>query len=408
MKKILSTFFLCALVSSTLVVSGYASQQSITTDTNSLISYESSSNEIITEEVAKYYAEFFVRDFQSVLGTKWTSNTKVNNVEILYNPDGGISAYCFRLTTDGDETGYVVIGAYLDSESRILEFSDEMNPLYDSIKGSDHDTIVYTGSLNYYKELENQQFEALDNSVVDRTNINDSLIPLELNYQSCRNAVHRNVITDPFSWASNNYGGTFTAVEWKNSFESSCRFRTTSNFSTIGTTHYYGHCGPTAITNLIEMVGNYRGISSLQNLTLNNAKKLFSTVAQYGMNNLYYFNSSDPTIAGTPEITAGSFAIGAFGQKNITVTVQAKSVNYNNVKEALDAYCPILLSLVNHSTYGDHFVAAYAYTKLQNQYGTTLSFTKVMDGWGNSGRYICLSDSGLNKMFRLSIVAIPS
>ena len=82
----------------------------------------------IPENVAEIIASFFVRDFQSMPDTMWTSETEIANVVTMYDVDGSVSAYSCELETAGDETGYVVKSAYPDSENVILEFSDTAAP----------------------------------------------------------------------------------------------------------------------------------------------------------------------------------------------------------------------------------------------------------------------------------------
>lgn len=96
----------------------------------------------ITEEIATFIAEFFVQDYEAYHETAWTNETSVSNVITLYDVDKLPVAYSVELTTNGIDSGYVVISAYSDVENIILEFADEARPLYDEFDNWDEDNIV--------------------------------------------------------------------------------------------------------------------------------------------------------------------------------------------------------------------------------------------------------------------------
>lgn len=337
----------------------------------------------IPENVAEIIASHFVEDFSSIPDSNWTANTVVSNTVTLYNVDGAVSAYSFELTTNGMDTGYVVISAYPDVESVILEFSDEEEPLYNNFTFSQTDSLIYTGSLNYFKESSETNLLAVDGSVVSKSEVPT---PLEESRDIANLPVQtRSVITDPFTWAEMYYGGQFSAIEWKNAFEAYCDFCTTYQFQTIGSTRYYGHCTPTSITNLIRIVGNYRNYAPVRQTSEN---YMFQRIANYGIDKQYYVNSPGED-GGTFRNRIQQYIKEAFAMYNINVSVSSSSISYSTVKNAIDAYKPIHVSVSENEVYGTHGMAGYAYTMLENQYDDRISFLKVADGWSNSGgRYL--------------------
>lgn len=48
----------------------------------------------------------------------------------------------FELQTNGNDNGYVVVSAYPDIENGILEFSDELLPVYESFNLDANDVII--------------------------------------------------------------------------------------------------------------------------------------------------------------------------------------------------------------------------------------------------------------------------
>lgn len=346
---------------------------------------------LISEEVAQIMAGYFIRDYQSMPDTTWSSDTKIMDTVTLYHPDGNVSAYSFELQTNGVDTGYIVISAYPDVENKILEFSDSADPVYDEFLPAQKDTLVYTGGLNYYKEIGDDRLLSLDGVSVSKDEVPT---PIEDLRDEAYLPVQTRVITDPVAWADAYYKGPFLAYEWKNPFESSDsqrKYRTTGDFP-----GYQDHCSPTSITNLIEIIGYYRNYSPV---TSKSASQIFTTVAQLGIRNGYYKNPGGTTPSSLPAYIRQSFA--EFG---INVSVSSSTVTYDRVKTAINAYKPFHISLRSNAIYGNHGVAAYAYTRLKSQAtGYYFSFVKIADGWGSSGRYLTISSLSSNNMHVITV-----
>lgn len=352
--------------------------------------------ESIPENVAEIIASYFVDDFRTTPDCAWTADTTVSDTVTMYDVDGSISAYSFELTTNGTDTGYVVISAYPDVESVILEFSDKEKPVYEAFNFAQTDSVVYTGTLNYFQETETGSLLTVEGNIVNKSEVPTPLA--ESRDVSNLPAQTRAVITDPFVWAERYYDGQFSAVEWKNAFQNYCNFCTTDDFDDIGSAHYDEHCGPTAITNLIFIVGNYRNYAPVRDA---NETHVFARVAWYGIDNGYYVNSNS---GGTYKNTISQYIDGAFDSFNISVSVSSMSVTYANVKSAINGYRPFYLSVTNNSIYGNHGMAGYAYTVLENQYDDRISFVKVADGWGGSdGRYLPIYTLSGDVMHAISV-----
>ena len=346
---------------------------------------------ILPEEVASIMATYFIRDAQTMPDSKWTEDTFIANTETMYGSDGTVSAYSFELETAGEDAGYVVVSAYPDVESKILEFSDTAEPVYKELDLQINDTIVYTGGLNYFKEVDSKELLSVDGDVINRA---DVLAPLEDSRDVAYSvappvtAYGGSPIENPLAWANSAYGGTFTAKEWKNAFENHCRFRTMSQFSYVNGISYKEHCGPTAITNLLEIVARYRGYDGVPYDTITQA---FYQVAKLGMDKGYFVNNSMTYFNLSEAYLKESFAL-----FSITTSVSRKNINYSNVKTAIDGYNPLFIALDGHNIYGNHFVAGYAYTCFENQQGDRVPFIKIADGWNGSGRYLPIDDNTVN------------
>ncbi|MEE0256879.1 hypothetical protein [Evtepia sp.] len=352
---------------------------------------EASQDGLIPENVAYIMATYFVRDAQTMEDSKWNDDTEISDTVTMYDVDGQVSAYSFELETNGKDAGYIVVSAYRDVESKILEFSDTAEPVYEALDLVKEDTVVYTGGLNYFKKVDAGRLISVDGNVVKSEEVSTPL-------QDSRDAMYRaqpqqplvttSEIDDPAAWAKSEYGGTFTATEWKNAFENYCKFRTMDTFSQVNGVNYSNHCGPTAITNLLEIVARYRGYSGVP---YNNITQVFSQVAQFGISKGYFIND-----VYTGFDTSTAYVKECFSLYSINTSVTNKTINYNNVKTAINGYNPLFIALQSHGIYGSHFVTGYAYTCFTNESGQTASFIKIADGWNSSGRYLPLSASNPN------------
>lgn len=339
---------------------------------------ENNSANTIPQNVAEIIASRFLQDSLSSPEISWTTNTQINACEIMYGNDNNVSAYSFELTTNGNDAGYIIISAYPDVPNVILEFSDTSSPIYDLLDLQPGDTIVYTGLLNYYKDNGSELLTTIDNKKISLSEVPTPLTATRNVANLPSVATHdKYPIDDPYEWADTYYDGPFVySGESINEFEKYCNFRTTSNFS-----GYRNHCAPTAITNLLEMIGSYKGYSKINNATY---KEIFENVANYGIKN-NYFSSAD----GSPHNTLNSFIKGSFGLYGVNVTVSSKTATFSNIKTELTNHRPFYLTLIDHPAYGDHGVATYAYTRLKSETtGYYLSFVKIADGWVSYGRYL--------------------
>lgn len=140
-------------------------------------------------------------------------------------------------------------------------------------------------------------------------------------------------------------------------------------------------CGPVAITNIIL---SYRNKNS--NISVPNNNKLFLDIANYGVNNGYYSTKDGTYISSSPSYLLGAIRIHADGN------VRGKfSIIYENISYYLDKGYLLYLNLYGHSTYGNHSVVCFAYTRLFSSNSKKyMTYMKVADGWDTSARYINL------------------
>ena len=160
---------------------------------------------------------------------------EIQSIEILYDATGeAVIGYSVEL-----DQGYVVVSAYVDMPSLILEWSDTAIPLYEEFNVTNVEKVLYINTLEYYcadktrtlytidgvevssEGLTNTLVEMRDVSNID-ANVLDSIVSMKeeneyglMPYDDTAGGV----ITDPFTYAKNVYGGTWTSNEWANNWE---------------------------------------------------------------------------------------------------------------------------------------------------------------------------------------------
>ena len=381
MRKMFSCLLACALLLSLLAVNAGAVSNPNTS--------KETARTLIPENVATIIATYFLRDAQTIPDNAWSDNTSISNTVTMYDTTGDVSAYSFELETSGHDSGYIVVSAYPDTPCTILEFSDTAEPLYTQISSSKSDTIIYTGGLNYFKALTSDSVVSVDGTILNKEEVSTPLADSrsESNLSKGSSSTQR-TISDPITWAENEYGGTYTAKEWKNAFENYCKFRKMSEFNPVDGVNYSEHCGPTAITNLIEIVARYRNYSGVP---YDNISSVFSKVAEYGESKFYFINGTGAYFESSASYLKGSFSL--FSIQTSSRRYEEKQITYNNIKTEINNYNPLLIGLRYDSTYGNHFVAGYAYTLLTGTGSSSeLAFVKIADGWSSKGRYLAIDD----------------
>lgn len=103
--------------------------------------------------------------------SSWNDDTAIVSTVTMYDQTnlGNLTAYCIELNA-----GYIVISAYAGAENIIFEWSDVASPIYKEMNISAGDKIVYTGTLEYYKDSGTATLEAPDGRLVERATISNA------------------------------------------------------------------------------------------------------------------------------------------------------------------------------------------------------------------------------------------
>lgn len=366
---------------------------------------------LINQEVAENIAELFVNDMVNSGQTEWNSSTEITDTKILYDEDGtSITGYSVELTS-----GYVVVSAYVDVPSIILEWADEAEPVYATTSWSDDAKVIYTGPMAYFLDTGTSQLQTVEGNVVARSQVKDQLTPLRdvKNVQTtvlqqialekrARNAgivpmragnnQDGGYITDAGVYAQNVYGGTWTCTDWSNPWQNSEHYAATWNFQ-----GYMNHCGPTAITNAIKMYGKQYNNNTIKNST---NSSVFSKVidANNDADSKYYTGAS-----GTWDSTANRFIKDSFSKYNVDVSVLGRyAFSLKKLKSSVAANKLMYIMLHEYGKYNseteewepysDHHVIGFAWSCMTRSSDLgDKNFVKICDGHNISGRYLELS-----------------
>lgn len=346
----------------------------------------------LTSETAGYFAKFFLRDSlassSKVYNIAWTEQTEIRHMTCLYDTEGKPSAYCFELSTEGKDSGYIMVSAYENVYMPILEYADSGQPPYAQFPeyyDTETRALIYTGPFGYYQETEDGKLSALDGEAVSRDEVIDTVTPGE----SVLSAAASNgdgTIKDPFDYAEEQHGGTWTAYEWSNPYEFDLYPKDT--VITADTTEA-NSCGPVALTNLLTLWGNHKKVKSITGVTP--AQRL-KQVIQYGKEKGYF----QPSNHGTPLLTIKEYETGMFTKYGVSLEkiYEYKPISYDQYKRQIEGEGPFLLYFSNHETYGEHYVLGYAYTRLKSEStGYYRSFVKIRDGWSREGRFVTMDST---------------
>lgn len=224
--------------------------------------------------------------------------------------------------------------------------------------------------------------ETIDGHDVSRTSTENALASFRV--PNCTFSTTSSPITDPYAYAEDVYGGSYSAVSYVNKWED---YITCHNMNATQFSDYEHHCGPIAISTLIEAYGDRENVSSITNKTF---RKIFDNVVTIGIASLYYSETFGG--GGTQHSKAGDYIIASFSTYGIDYVITTKrSLTYSRLRSTLNNDYLAYLMLEDHDCYSDHHVLCYACNRIENNdTGDYISFAKVADGWATSPRYIDL------------------
>lgn len=433
MKKILSVALSIVMVALMWCIPVSASCPGESQVNNTLMSGED--NLHIDGNVARYVAEFFVSDMIETGYASWDRETKVQNVVPMYDETGEIvNAYTIEL-----DSGYVVVSAYIDMPSIILEWSDDEAPCYKTSKirsaidsSNNRTKIIYLGALDYYIDNGSSVLERVDGIKIERFNVSnglemlrdidnigkDTLFKISKMKESdldcgkispLDNSKEGDVITDVLKYAEIVYGRKWRGADYANHWE---KFKD-GTITESDVSNYSMACAPIAITNIIKIFGNFYNSQSNRDVLPYTGKQIFDRIKDLknGWGRKYYVNGSGTYVSDLIEYA--TVATDVFSAVDIGVSSNFKKLNWMNAIETCKSSCDLmLLSLYESDTqpYTQHIAVGYAYCRIYpvNSSTPAKTFLKLCDGFSSGNRFLELNLLKNSEYVTLSIPCISS
>ena len=231
---------------------------------------------VATESVATSFAREEIRHIveESPSNCIWNETTDICSSIALYDYDDVCIGYVFKLSTDGNPTGYIQVNN-INNELVTYCYSFNGKPAYEglatdevtSVNPSD-DKLYFFGNFTYCTQLPNGNFSPLDS--VEEFNVQD----VAAFYHNFLNQTNQHQeecnVTNERTESIKNTASTHSAQSFS--------LVTTSDFSNLYATRPNGtrqrvtqHCSPTAATNIMlyfRSTGDSPLSSSVSNSTI--------------------------------------------------------------------------------------------------------------------------------------------
>ena len=304
------------------------------------------------------------------------NNENVKNEIALYDRDGNIVAFYVSLSNGG----YAIVSA---DGNECIEFSNE--DVYGEL--SDDRVYYYSGPLGLYEaELigckeqekisnlitkENSKIEDVDFFVrtgsVSLEKVNNTKMRIENNSVKTKSAVSR---------------ATNTQIESGNLVHQTERYNYNND----------GRCGAVAAAIVLKYYYDYRSTEYINSTQVtSDGIKLIDLLTNYYI----------PTSANYSDMVNGmsNYLTNRFSHTgmriNATCLKELNSINvYTRLKNYVTNDRPIILGLLNHPRYGNHWVVGTGYQRYKYVEGSNVKYTNyacINNGWGNINIFVNFS-----------------
>jgi len=322
----------------------------------------------------------------------WTTETKVDNYLITFDPSDNINKYIFTLKTVGRESGYIAIDISLEYPF-VSDFSFGGRPVLlhmlehdgyeiNNFFGRSSQRIYCLGTYDYAIKSkgvlmplakgdndEDLTFEEASTVYSDMLKIKKNNMKIQKNNQSLGS---KNLLE--------------TQQKSENSNEFTARISVGFTISVMDDfAGYKSHCGPTAGTNLIKNWAYQRGITKLQQNSIDIFKSLYS-----------YMNTTSNGTMYTPVNNAYTGLQSHANSRGVSATYKSQDTTptYNEIIAQLDNNRPVMIAAASYKGSSGHFVCAFAY-KSGNYLGS-------LNGWDRYVDYTLYSNIDAKRSFYIA------
>lgn len=347
-------FFICLIVSLFIL----AGSNTPTSAANS--SVKDSTSDFITEQDAKSIAIDLIKSGGAkgfIKGWNWNNSTKIESEVPLFDYDGNINSYLFRLNTNGLSQGYIFINT-TRAVSGIESFSDVGNHPVDIMarKQIGHnikeaDSVINAGLLNY--------------SVKE----SDKYINLETGDQLSSNidklkSSYKNLLSEV-----NSKQKVIKQIDIDASLPSADSLDNISHWNSPYVTSDFGdknNCTPTALTNFVYYWSHFHP---------NKKTDLWTGTVYSDLKSYVWWTS----IGGSPNFRVIP-ALTMFGESRNTPIVgsdyrSGDSIDWNFIAHAIYTNIPVVLNTKKDPYYKYHSVVAVGFKH------SSQPFLQIINGW---------------------------
>ena len=319
----------------------------------------------VNEEVAELTALLFIAG-NTDSSSEWNDSTNIKEIRGLYDADNKINSYCIYLSTEGKDTGYIIISTDLN-KALIQEFSDKSDP----ILGAEGYSVYTIENKKYNNEVYNypRSSEAFNKNIDESIyNRNVELIEDVYLIMNSMNAVYANdktIIADPVAYLKEKY----PRFVFKN-----------DSYYNIGENAVPAYKMKTEDNNACSIYG----VASLLNYNLKgdgvSFKSRVEKVKSIAVSGGYCKSESDYYVYVGNLAPLANASLKAY-KSNLTAS--SSLLSWSTGTKSISDNQPILLNIASdgNNYYNDHTVTAYAWTVFKNENGSAQRFFKVRDGW---------------------------
>lgn len=349
-KKLVSLVLVFVL---SVVVSSPAFAEETNTD------YKDSGTEFITEQEAKNYAIDLIKNGgvkDLIEDWNWNDSTQIDDEVPLFDYDGNINSYLFRLKTNGISQGYIFVNA-IKSVAGVESFSDvgehpvdimAKKQLGHTIKKTDN--IINAGLLNYAVEKESKYIRL------------DTGDQLDSDYNDLENSYENMLSTTINGRKSSDQFRIDATIPTADSLDNISAWTSPYIMTDFGDDN---NCTPTALTNFVYYWGN---------LHPNKKPGLWTGSVYQDLKNYVFW-----TPFGTPNFMIIP-ALTNFGEsRNIPIvnsdSRSSGSIDWNFISSAIYSNIPVVLNTHADPHYGNHSILAIGFNHSSQPY------LQVIDGW---------------------------
>lgn len=376
------SMFLAALIAATMLIgttTAYASEPS-----NSITGEQA-------QKIAVTHIQSSLMLSENEVSDSWHWGMTISEPTAMYDLLGNVSSYYFLLSDEnGDETGYIIIGAN-SSYAPVIEYatSGSFYPA-EALEIENATTIHYTGGIDYLISDGETYFDvsSFGEAVEATEEVAQNASAYSMDDFSDEWEMWENILAAPVP-ASNppTSGGAITKPD---NYETGYQTKDAKNITGYGLTYKTmndfdasDHCAPTAATNIMYYWYN-RSSSTYGKLRKDGDSTWKATF------NRFHSLMGTTDGSGTPNANLKAAYTTYYKDAGFSPSVTYySSASWSNMETEIDNNYPFHMIVQGHYYYGNHSIVGIGYEEYKHSTFSYSRYIRVVDGWTSStGRFV--------------------